>query len=262
MKIIDAHVHIYPDPIAVKAAKNIGKFYNGVKSSYDGRVSTLLHVGAQAGVSQFLVQSVATTPHQVDSINRFIAKTVSENPEKFFGFATLHPRSENLPQQVDWAIAAGLHGFKLHPDFQQFDADGLEAMRMYEVIDGRLPILIHAGDYRTQYSKAYRIANAMRKFPKQEFIAAHLGGWSEWGKFAQELAELGVYVDTSSCSFMISPEKIRKLIDIFGVDHTFFGSDFPMGEERNDIEMLRTILNPEEQELVFHENFERFMKKY
>lgn len=77
--IIDSHAHIYPDKLARKAARSIGDFYD-IDMDLDGTVDMLLKVGDEAGVDKFLVHSVATTPHQVRSINSFIAKSVSEHP--------------------------------------------------------------------------------------------------------------------------------------------------------------------------------------
>ncbi|MCR5485173.1 MAG: amidohydrolase family protein [Clostridiales bacterium] len=261
MKIIDSHTHIYPDKIAVKASNSISDFYSvGVK--FDGTVGKLLERLSNAGISECVVHSVATTPAQVDSINRFIAKSVSEHPDVFFGFATLHPDSDDIKRDVDNAIAMGLHGIKLHPDFQKFNADSDEAMRIYEAVGGRLPILIHAGDYRTEFSKPERILNVCRTFPKQDIIAAHFGGWSVWGECAKELADCGIYVDTSSTQGFIPPERVRELLDIFSGDRILFGSDYPMWDAADEIKMLNKVLREEEKEKVFHENFENLMKKY
>ena len=80
MEIIDAHAHIYPDKIAEKASRAVGDFY-GIPMEYVGTVEGLLNEGKKAGVSRFLVHSVATTPHQVHSINTFINEQKTIHPE-------------------------------------------------------------------------------------------------------------------------------------------------------------------------------------
>ncbi len=259
--IIDAHTHIYPDKIAVKASQGISDFYS-LRVLYDGTVGKLLEVGSSAGIGKYVVHSVATAPGQVASINGFIAGTVAANPEKFIGFATLHPDSKTIEDDVQSTINMGLTGIKLHPDFQKFNADSPKAMRIYETIAGRLPLLIHAGDYRTEYSKPYRILNILKAFPKLDVVAAHLGGWSEWGSNAAELAEAGVYVDTCSSQGFMEPSKVRELIDIFGVDKVIFGSDYPMWDASEELEMLSKILSEDEKEKVYHLNFEKLMAKF
>ena len=119
-KIIDAHCHIYPDKIAQKAAGATCAFYGGLGSTLDGTVSTLLKEAEVAGIEHCIVQSVATTPKQVSSINNFIANTVVEGKGKFTGLGTLHPDSEDIKADIDEIINLGLKGVKLHPDFQKF----------------------------------------------------------------------------------------------------------------------------------------------
>ena len=131
----------------------------------DGKASTLLEYGNASGIDKFLVCSVATTAHQVDSINLFIADEVRKHPDRFIGFAALHPDSNNISEQIDEAIALGLRGIKLHSDFQEFNIDDPKAFAIYEAAEGRMPILFHTGDHRTEFSKPYRLANVLDKFP-------------------------------------------------------------------------------------------------
>lgn len=259
--IIDAHTHIYPDKIARKASQGISDFYE-LRVLFDGTIGKLLEVGNSACIDKFVVHSVATSPDQVNSINRFITRSVAAHPDRFIGFATLHPDSKNINNDIENAINSGLSGIKLHPDFQKFNADSPKVMMIYEAIEGRLPLLIHAGDYRTEYSKPYRIVNIKKAFPKLDVIAAHLGGWSEWGSNAKELAEADVYVDTCSSQGFIEPSKVRELIDIFGTDKVIFGSDYPMWDAANELDMLHNILTALEKEKIFHLNFEKLLAKY
>ena len=78
--IIDAHAHVFPSKIAAKATESIGEFYD-IPMDLDGSVETLLQLKERYSVSKFLIQSVATTPLQVASINDFIARTVEEHPD-------------------------------------------------------------------------------------------------------------------------------------------------------------------------------------
>ena len=259
--IIDAHTHIYPDKIANKASHSIADFYS-VDVRFDGTVSRLVELEKAAGVSRCVVHSVATVPAQVDSINSFISRSVSEYPDMFYGFATLHPDEDDIENKIDNAISLGLHGIKLHPDFQKFHIDGGRAMKMFEAIDGRLPVLIHAGDYRTEYSKPHRILNVSKAFPKLDIIAAHMGGWSEWNDSISELARSGVYVDTSSCQGFITSEKMRELFNAFDTQRIFFGSDYPMWDPGEEIKMLEKILTDDEKERIYSKNFMTLMKKY
>lgn len=260
--IIDSHAHIFPSKIAKKASNSIGNFYS-IPMEYDGTLETLLKVGEENNIDKFIVQSVATTPEQVEPINEFISYSADKYKDKLIGFATLHPDCENIPKLVDNAIKMNLHGIKLHPDFQFFDIDSKKALKIYEAIEGRLPLLIHMGDQRTQYSKPSKLAKVLDDFPNLDVIAAHFGGWSEWEDGALQLALKRVYVDTSSSMYALKPHQIRELIDIFGVDNVLFGTDYPMWTPQHEFEILKTVdLTQEEQDKIYYKNALNLLAKY
>jgi hypothetical protein len=139
--IIDAHAHIFPEKIAERAVAGIGSFYD-LNMTFDGKVSTLINVGDKAGIDKFVVHSVATNEAQVESINNFIADSVKAYPDRLIGFATIHPSFADIPAEIERAVSLGLKGVKIHPDFQQFEIDCREAYKIYECIEGRLPLLV------------------------------------------------------------------------------------------------------------------------
>ena len=174
-RIIDAHCHIYPDKIAQKAANSTGVFYD-IPMCLDGKISTLLDYGEKAGIEHFLVQSVATTPKQVSSINNFIADSVAKGDGKFTGLGTLHPDSEDIESDVNEIISLGLKGVKLHPDIQKFKIDDYRMLKIYELCEGRLPILVHTGDHRYDFSNPNRMVPILDIYKDLTVIGAHFGG--------------------------------------------------------------------------------------
>ena len=46
---------------------------------------------------------------------------------------------------------------KLHPDTQKVNMDDDRLMRIYEPIEGRMPLVMHCGDYRTDFSHPRRM---------------------------------------------------------------------------------------------------------
>ena len=260
--VIDVHAHIFPEKIALKAKNNICRIYRSYMEA-DRTVENLLLWGDQYGVDRFVVHSVATTAKQVDSINAFLAEQVQSNPSRLIGFAALHPESNRIPQQVEEALQMGLTGVKLHPDFQEFHIDDEKAFPIYEAIEGRMPLLVHTGDSRTEYSKPWRLAKILDRFPKLNVIAAHFGGYSEWENGALSLALKNVYVDTSSSQFALTPHQVRELIDIFGADHVLFGTDYPMWNPGEELKKLALVpMTQEEREMILHGNMERLLASY
>ena len=154
--IIDCHCHIYPEKIAAKAVEGIRKFYD-LKLDYDGKLQTLISESEKNGITHNVIFSVATKPAQGRSINAFIADMVAQRPDRFIGLGTLHPDSEDIEGDIKDLLALGLKGVKLHPDIQGIAVDDPRCDRIYELCEGVLPMLIHAGDKRYDFSNPNHI---------------------------------------------------------------------------------------------------------
>lgn len=258
MEIIDFHAHIYPDKIASNAVKGIGDFYS-IKIDRSGTAEDLFEQGTENGVSRFLVQSVATTPHQVKSINEFIACECEKHSE-FIGFGTLHPDLENPQEDIEDILRLKLHGVKLHPDTQRFNMDDPKMFPIYDMIQGRLPVLMHCGDYRYTYSHPQRLKRVLENFPKLTVIAAHFGGWSLWDMALEYLLDLNCYVDTSSSIMFLGRKRSKELIRLYGADRVVFGTDYPMWSAADSIdEILSLGLTDSELERIFSGNAKRII---
>ena len=257
--IIDVHAHIFPDKIAEKASKGISKFYD-IKVDYDGKVSTLIKHCKESGIEKTVVHSAATIPEQVTVINDFIADSVKKQKDNLVGFMTLHPDFNDIQNEVDRAMSMSLKGVKIHPDFQRFNIDDPKAFKIYEAIEGKLPLLVHTGDFRYEFSKPQRMAKILDLFPRLDVIGAHFGGWSEWRDVAEVYAGKRIWVDTSSTMYRLPPIAIRSLIDAYGVDKVMFGSDYPMWNAKNELELLDKVnLSSTEKEMILHENAEKLL---
>lgn len=257
---IDFHAHIYPEKIASRAVKSIADFY-GIPMCENGIAERLIEKGKKINCTHYVVHSVATTPKQVDSINRFIAEECKIHPE-FVGFATLHPFSDDIVRDVENAIALGLKGIKIHPDFQKFALDEPKAIEMFKVIAGKLPVLIHTGDYRYEYSNPVRMARALDEVPDLIAIGAHFGGYSEWEESKKYLlGRENFYIDTSSSLFKLDPVEAADMIREHGIKRTFFGTDYPMWDHEEEYErFMKMPLNDTERRMIFYENAAKFLK--
>ena len=231
----------------------IGTFY-GIHMSEDGTADSLVQEGSKIGVEKYVVHSTATTVHQVRSINEYIYGEMQSHPE-FIGFMTLHNEmtDEDIEAEVDLAISRGMKGVKLHPDFQKFNID--DAENLYRVTAGRLPVLLHMGDRRYDFSSPERLRKMAEKYPEQIFIGAHFGGYSVWDKVGCLKDLPNVYFDTSSSLFALDKQRAADLIHEFGHERYFFGTDFPMwrpDEERR--RFLALPLTEEEREDILYNN--------
>lgn len=259
--IVDAHCHIYPRKIAEKASQNTGNFYS-LPMSYDGTVEKLLESGARAGVGRYVVESVATTTGQVGSINRFISEVTEQHPGVFYGLGTLHPDCVDKEEIVREIIKLGLKGVKLHPDIQRFrlDSDGsLEILSLCS--DYGLPVLIHTGDRRYDYSNTNRLIPVLKMFPRLRVIGAHFGGWSLWEQATAELCGTeNLFVDCSSSFYAMSRDTAKKLIGRYGADRVLFGSDYPMWDTKETLDYLLSLGLPDDDNdrILYKNAFEVF----
>ncbi len=257
-KIIDMHTHIFPEKIVDKAVASIGNFY-GINMCKSGRPADLIESGNKIGVKKYVVFSTATTAAQVTSINNYIAGEVAKHPE-FIGFGTIHRDVENPEEAVESILSLGLKGIKLHPDFQLFNIDDEKMYRIYEIIDGRLPVYYHTGDARYPYSEPERLARVAKDFPKMKVIGAHFGGYSVWDKIGCYEGLDNVYFDTSSALFELPKEKAVEIINRFGREKFFFGTDYPMWDHKEELARFMALeLDDETNEMILYKNAERFL---
>ncbi|MBE5734788.1 MAG: hypothetical protein E7347_07125 [Clostridiales bacterium] len=262
MEIIDAHAHIYPEKIAQKATDTIGVFYDIKMEMPAGTANRLIEDGSRAGISRYVVHSVATTAHQVRSINQFIKREMETHPE-FIGFITLHQdlTEQEIQEEVDWAVENGFKGIKLHPDFQKFNIDDDCAQKFYKSASDKLPILLHMGDDRYEYSKPEKLIKMAKKYKNTTFIAAHFGGYRCWDDSKLYKGLNNVYFDTCSSLPFITPTKAKEIIDMLGAEKFFFATDFPMWDAVGELERFNKIpLTEEERQMIFSGNIKRLLK--
>lgn len=239
VEIIDFHAHIYPDKIAEKASQATGDFY-GITPAYSGTSKELLTSGKAAGISRFVLLPVATKPDQVSHINDFIADEVSAHNE-FYGFGTLHPDCENILKETEHIISLGLKGIKLHPDTQQFNTDDKRLFEVFDYIQGKIPLLVHCGDKRFDFSHPRRLKNVIDNFPHLQVIAAHLGGWSLFDEAFELLKDEKCYLDISSTMMFLPPEQVEHYIHGYGVERILFGTDFPLWRPEQEVASFRRL---------------------
>lgn len=260
-EIIDAHCHIYPAKIAAAASAHTGEFYS-IPMAFDGTVESLLEEGDGAGIDRYLVQSVAVTAKQVRSINRYIAGEVEKSGGKFIGFGTLHPDSEDLEGDLDELISLGLRGVKLHPDMQNFKIDDYRYLKMYELCEGRLPMLIHMGDARSDFSHPKRLRAVMEIYDGLTVIAAHFGGYTMWEEASHILAGMpNLYTDCSSSFFALDDRTAVEIIRRYGADRVLFGTDYPMWRAEDEIGRFLSLgLTEDECSAIFAGNVKRLLE--
>lgn len=258
-KIFDAHCHIFPEKVALKAAKAIGSFYDA-EMCMDGKTESLIKYGDAAGFTHYLVHSVATTPKQVSRINRFIAETVASSGGRMTGFGAMHPESEDMKADIEELISLGLKGVKLHPDIQGYKSDDYRMLKIYELCEKySLPVLIHCGDSRYDNSNPNRIAPILEIYENLTVIGAHFGGYTVWKEASEKLTGYkNFYVDTSSSLFALGKGEAEKMIEMYGEDKVLFGTDYPMWKPDEELKRFLALdLSEQQRKKILWDNAAR-----
>ena len=259
MKIIDIHTHIYPDDIAQKATDSIRDYYGIDGGHMNGTESMLLRRGEEAGIEQFVILPVAVRPDRVRQINDFTLQRAAAK-DCFIPFGTVHAAMENLPEEVERMLAAGVKGFKIHPDHQRFDIDDPRLFPMYEIIRGRVPIMPHMGDQNYDYSHPRRLRRVLDLFPGLDAIAAHFGGYSMQETAREMLYDTDCVMDISSSIMFLEPGMPEKYINLYGAERMAYGTDYPLFDPVKEVAaFLRLRLTDEQKEQIAHKTTERIL---
>ena len=214
--------------------------------------------------------------------NELIAEWVATAPERFIGFAAIHPggKKADVIEQCKYAQNLGLCGVgELHPGVQQFDAasEGWQALADW-CVENNWPVNSHAteavghnlpGTVPTPLGDFVTMARA---HPKLKLILAHWGGglaFFELNPFLRKALQ-NVYYDTAASPLLYDASIFRRVIDSVGVDKIVFGSDYPLrlyprSQQNPDfITFLDEIdtssdLNSGEQKAIFYQNLQKLL---
>ena len=260
MKIIDIHTHIYPDAIARKATDSIRDFYQLEGGGMDGSVQMLRDRGAQAGISQYVVLPVSNAPKRVRHINEFLLEE-SRKYEDFIGFGTLHAEMEGLMEETQWILDQGLHGIKMHPDSQRFNIDDERLFPVYDLLQDKIPVMLHMGDLRYNFSHPARLRRVMDLFPRLKVIAAHFGGYSMYHTARELLWDTNCVFDISSSLMFMEQGEPERYIQSYGAERCAYGTDYPLWDPVTEVNRFRQLnLTSAQFEQIANKTAKRILK--
>lgn len=264
-QIIDAHTHTYPEPLAERATDSLGRFYD-FKVQGKGTYTDLETQAKACGICGFILFSVATNAHQVEKVNDGIAASTALSRAHGFettGFAGMHQDYPDFEGELRRCERLGLRGVKIHPDIQRMDLESVEMYRLCEILEGHMPLFLHMGDNRPEYrySEPRKLVKLLKRFPRLEVVAAHLGGYQAWDEAeAVLLGAPNVWYDTSSAFWAMTPERAYSLMEKCGWDRVMFGTDYPVCDLQNYLDLFLAIdLDEEKRRNILYHNAHRFL---
>ena len=277
MIITDFHTHTFPDAIAAKAISGM-QLRSHAAAFGSGTVDGLLASMAQAGISRSVVLPVATNPLKISSMND---KTLSqEKCQHVVNFGAMHPLAENWKEELNRLAAAGVPGIKLHPQYQGVDITDIRYLRILDhAASLGLITVTHAGD-EIAYPGVVRCSPEMVRSVCDQLgniplVLAHMGGWKNWQRVAENLAHTGCYLDTAISLGEIVPiddhyspaelpllsgDDFVSLVRAFGSHRILFGTDSPWADQAEEIKKITALpLTQEEIENILSRNAIRLL---
>ena len=241
MRIIDIHVHVWPDPVAEKAVGLLSS-RGTLRPAYDGTVAGLLGDMDRTGVDASVIQPVATKASQVGSINDWVASVGSD---RVVPFGAMHPDFDAPAAEIARMATLGLRGFKLHPEHQSFAPDEPRMAAIYEAaVANDMTVLFHAG--RDEFHETLRgtpesFVAVLEAYPHLRIVLAHLGGYRLWNHVAELLVGRDVYLDTAYTLGHLPDADFVEIVHAHGAEKVLFGSDGPWTDAAAEIAWLRSL---------------------
>lgn len=240
--IIDCHCH---------AGKG-----NGLTGPWDtaAPLGPYLRRAAQAGITRTVLFAAFHSDYA--TANREVARIVTSRPERFLGFAFVHPERDTGRVGLLVREAVERHGFvgiKVHRYDARITREICEVARAYA-----LPVLY---DVMGEVSVVELLAT---EYPDVAFIIPHLGSFADDWRAQQALLDHlerhpNVFTDTSGVRrFDLLEQAVRRA----GAEKVLFGSDGPWLHPGVELAKVRALgLARADEALVLGGNFLRLIRR-
>lgn len=242
--IIDFHTHIFPDKIAAKTIAYLSEKGN-TKAYGEATLDAIKKDMKKNGIDYCAILPVATSPKQVESINRMAAEINGTDGIIYAG--AIHPQCENVEEILDFVKESGLFGIKIHPDYQgeHFDSPAyINIMR--EAAKRDLITITHAGvdigypdDVHCTPDMVLNVLNELDGIIDNKLVLAHMGGCDLPDEVIEKLCGKPVYFDTSYVLDRYT-EKCREIILRHGAGKILFATDYPWSDGRKFVEIIKS----------------------
>lgn len=230
-RIVDAHVHLFPE-----------RMFQAVWDYFEQRdwpvhrepVERIAQTLKDHGVELAIGLSYPHKAGVAGPLNRFMASVGASDP-LFVPFASVHPEDEDLEAIVEHALGSPhLHGFKFQPLVQRFDVNHPRLDGFYERCQAdQVPITMHMGSapIANAYVGPEHLRTLLKRFPDLRVCVAHMGA-PEYDSFLGLMADhpnmfldttmIQVPTDLFDTTFRGDPSALARC-----ADRICFGSDWP-----------------------------------
>ncbi|MDO4988334.1 MAG: amidohydrolase family protein [Synergistes sp.] len=277
MKIIDSHIHIYPeflkkDRDKIAAHEPWFDILSSSKVQKWGTAEELVSKMDESGVDM----SVATTFAFRDiglcrEMNDYVLEASRKFPKRIVPLAVVPPTAKGAVREAERVLDAGAVGVgELFPDGQSFSIAEAEPLRgLCETVRERGKfITFHTAEqaghnYAGKGTCGAREAAAFcRNFPLVRVIFAHFGGglWAFYAMPEMRSMLANAMFDTAAMPWLYGAKVLDAMYAIGAGEKILYGSDWPiLSFERYSKLLEKTKLSHEETEMLLHRNAEKFI---
>ncbi|PKN18085.1 MAG: hypothetical protein CVU71_11225 [Deltaproteobacteria bacterium HGW-Deltaproteobacteria-6] len=260
-KIIDFHVHLFPDKLFDAIWSSFVKNYNWniIHQYYCGECIARLRKG---GVGTIVYSNYAHRADIALGLNQWNVKILQEYDD-LYCFAAYHPDDKHALEMAERLLEnPKILGFKLHHLVQNFYPCDVRLFPLYEmIIRKKKHLLFHAGTgpVGNPYVGLEPFLKVLEKFPDLPATVAHMGA-HEYSGFITLLDRYPrLYLDTAFCflpppyeGYQLGPDYLEKY-----QSRILYGSDYPnlITPREAEIEnLLKMNLSQEFYDKIFHDN--------
>jgi len=213
-----------------------------------------LHRAAGAGIRRTVLFSIFHLDYAV--ANRRVAEIVRSRPERFIGFACLHPERDRgrVRRMVATAVQEyGFRGVKVHRHDGRMTREICETLQAFS-----LPVIY---DVMGEVSQVELLAT---EYPEVAFIIPHLGSFGDDWRAHKALIDLlvrypNVYTDSSGIRRF---DLLEEAVTRGGAGKLLFGSDGPWLHPGVELaKVLALDLSETERQLVLGKNLLRLIAR-
>ncbi len=246
MRIVDAHVHIFPDEIVQHRERFMARdrWFAQLYAPERARLATM-HDLVESMDGAGIDLSVACGFPWMDQglcryHNDYLCEASRIYPDRIAWLAIASPMAgEAAARSLNDAFDDGASGLgELNADAQGFDLDDPEQLApILEICQVRdKPAMFHVSepighDYPGKgASTPARILNMLQSFPGLRVVAAHWGGGLPFYELMPEVraATANLAYDSAASTYLYDHKVFETVVELVGEHRVLFGSDFPV----------------------------------
>lgn len=278
-KIVDEHVHTFSSyEVASKIISSFNRTYDiEFENPGTGTIGNVLENMENTGIDCTIMANFA--PPRILHDNNLWTIDISKRYGNLTALVSFHPEMEgNLGALLEQYIAKGAKGIKIHPMAQGFmpGDPGLDEVYEYcnEIV---LPVVFHCGRVSNarlnEYADLEMILPVIDQYPNIPFVLTHMADGNIDDVIMLARNYLHVYFDSSIVITGYPPlldvnepswvddKTVIDVINMIGAERVMFGSDYPWGSPKHDLDRLvKMNLSEQQKRLILGENAVKIFK--